>query len=173
MLACAFALTLLAIVAGMMLLAQTKKENLGNIYKYVSWFVIVCGFLSILAIGARSAMKCCPMMREHRMMMREGRMMDGCMMGHMGGYGMMGCHREMMGGCGMMNNGCCEGMNSGCCNEGMMGCHDGMGQCNEGMGQCHDGMSECHEGMGECKDGKDGGTCPMMKGGMKDSVKKK
>jgi len=166
MLACAFALTLLAIVAGMMLLAQTKRENLGNMYKYVSWFIIVCGFLSILAIGAKCAMKCCPMMREHRMMMREGRMMD-CRMGHMGGCGMMSGHRGMMGGCGMMNNGCCEGMNEGCCNQGMMDCHEGMDQCQDGS------LSGCHEGMGECKDGKDCGTCPMMKEGAKDSVKKK
>jgi len=162
MLSCAFALSLLAIVAGMMLLAHTRKDSLGNMFKYVSWFVIVCGFLSILGICAQGAMKCCPMMREHRMMMREGRMMDG----GMDGYGMMRGHRGMMGhmgggGCGMMNNDCCGGMEGGC-NEGMMGGHED--------------MSECHEGMGECNERKDGGSCPMMKGEMmekKDTIVKK
>jgi hypothetical protein len=160
MLLCALSLALLALVAGMMLLNQTKKENLNNFYKFVSWFVIVIAFLSILCVGARSAMRCCPMHRE--MEMREYNMMDrgDMMMGHMRGHGMMG-HREMRGsGCEMMG---------GCCNEG------GMSGCNEGMGQCNEGMSECHEG-------KDGGSCPMMKGDMhemhekmemKDSVKKK
>jgi hypothetical protein len=172
----AFALTLLAIVAGMMLLAYTKKENMGNFYKYVSWFVIVMGFLSILCVGAHCGMKCCMMGRQH-MMAKERMMMgdDGCMMG---GHGMMGYHhRHMMGGCGMM-------MNEGCGNGGMMngcghmnGCCEGMNQCHEGMSECHEGMSECHEGMGQCSEGKDAGSCPMMKGGMmmekKDSAVKK
>lgn len=185
MLLCAFAITLLAIVAGMMLLAQTKKENLGNIYKYVSWFVIIMAFLSELCIGARCAMRChgggCMMTKECRMMDD-----DGCMMGG----GMMGCHRGMMmGGCGMMGGcnmmmggGCCGGMMmNGCCAH--MGCNEGMSECHEGMGSCHEGSccqqggNECHEGMGECKEGMQGGSCPMMKGEMhgmmKDSTKKK
>lgn len=161
MLLCAFALSLLAIVAGMMLLAQTKKDNLGNLYKYVSWFVIIMAFLSILCIGAQSAMKC--HRGERYMMRKECRMMDddGCMMGHMGCQGMMGCQRGMMGGCGMMHNGCCGGMMNGC--SGNMGCNHDMGQCHEGMGQCNGDMGQCHEG----KDDDDGGSCPMMKGGMK------
>ena len=151
MLLCALSLALLALVAGMLLLNKTKKETLGNFYKFVSWFVIVLAFLSILCIGARSAMRCCPMhremeMREYRMGMdREG------MRGHMGGYGME--RREMRGGC-------CDEMN---------------GNCNEGMSECHEGMSECHEG----KDG--GGCPMMKgemhemheRMEMKDSVKKK
>lgn len=169
MLLCGFALSLLAIVAGMMLLAQTKKDNLGNLYKYVSLFVIIMAFLSLLCIGAQSIMKCHAGGRY--MVRKECRMMgddDGCMMG---GYGMMGCHRGMMGGCGMYN-GCCGGMMGGCC--GHMGCNS-MDQCHEGMGgQCQDGMNQCHQGMGGqcqdmkgCPEDKDGGSCPMMKGDMK------
>src|SRR5579872_2415529 len=119
---CAFPLALLAIVAGMILLAMTKKDNLGNLYKYVSWFVIVMGALLFLCCGAHCAKRC---MRcgEKRMMMKECRMMDdddddGYMMGHMGG--MMGGHRGM-GGCGMMmGGGCCGGgmmMGGGCCSH--------------------------------------------------------
>jgi hypothetical protein len=180
MLQIAFALTLLAIVAGMMLLAYSKKENLGNLYKYVSWFVIVTGFLSILCIGARCGMRCCQMGKQ-RMMAKERMMMmndEGCMMGHMG-WRMMGHHRGMMGGCGMMGGGCCGGMMNGhmdgCC-QGMSQCHEGMGQCGEGMSECHEGMGGCTDGKGECSEGKDGGSCPMMKGGMmekKDTVVKK
>jgi len=156
-----FALSLLAIVAGMMLLAQTKRENLGNVYRYVSLFVIIMGVLCLLGALGKGAMKCCKM-GHRRMEMREYRM-DGGMM--MRGHGMMG-HRGMMGGCGMMERGCCNDM---------------MGGCNENMG----GMNECKEGMNEeCNEGKDGGSCPMMMHdekhegheGMemkKDSVKKK
>lgn len=42
-------LTLIAIVAGMLLLAKTQKENLGNIYKTISYFVIITSFLAFLA----------------------------------------------------------------------------------------------------------------------------
>lgn len=183
MILCAFALTLLALVAGMMLLAQTKKENLGNFYKYVSWFVIIMALLSELCIGARCAMRCCH--RGGYMMTKECRMMDdddGCMMGG----GMMGRHRHMMGGCGMMGGGCNMMMGGGCCGGMMMNgccghmggeCQQGMGSCHQGGNCCEEGGNECHEGMGECKEGKDGGSCPMMKGdmhcNMKDSVKKK
>ncbi len=187
MLLIACALSLLAIAAGMMLLAQTKKENLGNLYKYVSWFIVIMGFLCIICIGCRSAMRCC--MRGEReghikmLMMRDG---DGCYMGgQMNGYGMMGCRRGMMG-CGpmMMGGGCCPmGSCRGWkdeCHEDMGSCHDGMngsckdgmdGSCQEGMGSCHEGMGECHEGMGEQKEG----SCPMhgMMMNKKDSAKGK
>ncbi len=38
-------LALLVIVAGMLLLAKTKKDALGGIYKFVSYAVITCGIL--------------------------------------------------------------------------------------------------------------------------------
>lgn len=58
MLLIATSLSLLAIVAGMFLLAQTKKENLGNLFKYVSYFVVITGFLSLICIGTRCVMRC-------------------------------------------------------------------------------------------------------------------
>ena len=38
-------LALLVIVAGMLLLAKTKKDDLGSVYKFVSYAVITCGIL--------------------------------------------------------------------------------------------------------------------------------
>ena len=148
----AFPLILIAIVLGMKLLAQTQKENLGNMYKYIAMFVVAMGFLGLLCMGACCIMRhCCHRgergeMRERCMMMHE----DGCYEGHMGCGHMMGCDRHMMGGCNeMMNGGNMEG-----------------GNCKEG--------SECHEGgMGACKEGGDMKSCPMMSGGHceeKDSI---
>lgn len=99
-------LTLIAIVAGMLLLAQTQKENLGNIYKVISYFVIITAFLGFLAgvgCGLCQLAHCgkggCSPMEKHGMMMM-GRCMGGgensCRM--MGDEG-MGCGMEM--GCGM------------------------------------------------------------------------
>ena len=43
----AISLGLLAVVAGMFLLAKTKKEALGSFFKYVSYLVIFIGFLAV------------------------------------------------------------------------------------------------------------------------------
>ena len=51
-------LSLLAIVAGMHLLALTNKENLGRFFKLTSYFIVIVGFLSIACIGARGMMHC-------------------------------------------------------------------------------------------------------------------
>lgn len=101
-------LTLIAIVAGMLLLAQTQKENLGNIYKAIAYFVIITAFLGFLAgvcCGLCQLAHCgkeggCPPMEKHQMMMNRcmGGGESGCrMMGHGGmGCGMgMGCEMGM------------------------------------------------------------------------------
>jgi|SRR6185312_824389 len=168
MLIIALPLALIAIVFGMKLLAQTKKDNLGNLFKYVSWFVIVMGFLVTLCIGCRAVMRHCCHGGEHEMMMKKRCMMmddDNCYMGHMGGcsnMNMMGCHHMMGGCCGgmMMMHGGCGNMGGGCCN--MDNDCDG--------GQCHDGMKSCcKDGDKGCKEDDDKGSCPMMKGDKKDS----
>lgn len=182
MLLIACALSLLAIAAGMMLLAQTKKENLGNLFKYVSWFIVIMGFLCIVCIGCRSAMRCCMRAQNCRnmkvMMMRDDDG-NGCYMERgMREHGGMGCERGMMGGCGMMMGGGCYRMGSCCggereeCENGMGSCHENMGECKDGMGGCTDGDSKCTEGMSDAK----GGSCPMHGGMMmnkKDSAKSK
>jgi hypothetical protein len=53
--------SLLVIVAGMFLLAKTQKEGLSNMFKYVSYFVIGCGFFSLFAGGTVFIIKRCMM----------------------------------------------------------------------------------------------------------------
>jgi hypothetical protein len=55
----ALSLTLLVVVAGMFLLSHTNKENLGPVYKVISYFVVVTGFIGFL-IGI-----CCGICRMH------------------------------------------------------------------------------------------------------------
>ena len=61
--------SLLVIVAGMFLLAKTQKDGLSNAFKYVSYFVIGCGFITFFGGGAafviKRCMMCCQM--ENRM----------------------------------------------------------------------------------------------------------
>lgn len=59
----AASMSLLVIIAGMFLLAKTQKENLSNLFKYVSYFVIIVGFLNLFGGGvlfmAKKCMKHC------------------------------------------------------------------------------------------------------------------
>jgi hypothetical protein len=119
----AFALALLVIAAGMKLLIHTKKELLGNFYKFVSWFVIAMGFLMFVFI-------CCS---AGRMCFKHERMMKMMEEKHHSFYDKMGdgagCFR-MMQGC------CCDGM--------MMKHHGGMMKyhgCK--VGECDEEMEEC------------------------------
>ncbi len=162
MLIISFLLALIVIVLGMMLLAQSKRDNLHGVYKYVAWIIIVLGGLVALCHGGMMMMNHC-----HR-----GGMNKECMMMNRCDDGMMGCgpmmcmppRRGGMNCCGMMMN--CGPNN--CCNS-MMNC--GGGQCSNGVinGSCFNGMNSCSDGN---KSGM--GSCPMM-GGMKkaDSAKKK
>jgi hypothetical protein len=68
------ALSLLAILAGTLLLAKTKKEELGKFFSYISWFFLVVGFL--LFAGSIAGGIC--------------KMKHGCILGH------PGCQKEMM-----------------------------------------------------------------------------
>ena len=55
----AASMSLLVIIAGMFLLAKTQKENLSNLFKYVSYFVILVGFLNLFGGGAIFMAKKC------------------------------------------------------------------------------------------------------------------
>lgn len=55
----AAALSLLVIVAGMFLLAKTQKENLSNMFKYVSYFVVFSGFVILFGGGMFTVVKKC------------------------------------------------------------------------------------------------------------------
>lgn len=147
-----FSLALIAIVFGAKLLAQSQKDNLAALYKYLSWFVIVVGFLVLLCDGARGLLAVShrgSIMREKYMMMNRGDgMMGGGQMWMMRHHGMMNC-----------DNNCCGGM---------MNCNDGA-NCSDGMMSCPD------EGKGSCTHSMGAGSCGMM-GNMKckmDSAKTK
>jgi len=120
--------SLLVIVAGMFLLAKTQKDNLSNFFKYVSYFVILVGFLNLFGGTAcmliHKCMKhCAAQCKEH--CEKPGRGKHGHMgMGH--GEDMMMEKKMMM----MHGHGdCCRGeekcmeMEKGCPEAGMM--HEG------------------------------------------------
>jgi len=147
-------IALIAIVFGAKLLAQSQKENLGGLYKFLSWFVIVAGLLIVLCDMTHGCMRMCHRGCDDGMMNNRCMMMSRCDDGMM-----MSCPPMWM----MHRQG---GMN--CCN-GMMNCNDG--SCNSGMMNCKDDGKNS-----SCTDGSmNGGSCPMM-GNMKgkmDSTKAK
>ena len=65
-------ISLLAILAGTLLLAKTRKEELGKIFAFVSWFFIVVGFILFIGVicvetnGHKSGHPCC----KQEMMMK-------------------------------------------------------------------------------------------------------
>lgn len=89
-------MTLLAIVAGMFLLAKAKKEELGAFFKIVSYTVVLAGFACLICciIHCCCAMGCkdgACMRKEVRVMeMRHGGMHHGCMKGGMDDCNMKG-----------------------------------------------------------------------------------
>lgn len=154
-------LALIAIVFGAKLLAQSQKESLGGLYKFLSWFVIVAGLLIVLCDLTHGCMRMCHRGCDDGMMNQRCMMMDRCDGGMMMNYPPMWmmCHHGGMNCCnGMMN--CYDGGN---CN-GMMNCMPG-GSC-DGMMNCKDGGS-CDGKNSSCTNGgMSGGSCTMM-GGMK------
>jgi hypothetical protein len=68
------AISLLTILAGTLLLAKIKKDELGKFFTYVSWFFIVVGFILFIGFIARGICY----------------MNHGCITGH------SDCRQEMM-----------------------------------------------------------------------------
>lgn len=138
----AVALTLLAAVAGMYLLAKTRTENLGKLFSIVSYIVIIVAGLSLVCQLGRGALKmacrtgvcppsenCMPGMMMHKEIIMNG--MGECRM-HSGCREEEECC-ESRGHCGSMKA-CCD-MDRGhgdCCKEGE-GKHECKGE-DEGMG---------------------------------------
>ncbi len=157
------AITLLTLVAGMYLLAKTRTENLGKLFRFVSYLVIIVAGLSLLCQLGRGV---CVMACRTGICPPSENCMPGMMNKEMKMHGMSGdC--SMHSGC-REEERCCE--SRGHC-EGMSSCCE----MNEGRGH-GDCCKEAGEGKGGCmKDGdKEGG---MKKGCMmemkKDSVKAK
>jgi hypothetical protein len=115
--------SLLVIVAGMFLLAKTQKDNLSSFFKYVSYFVILVGFLNFFGGGAcmlaHMCMKhCAAQCKEHceKGHGKHGHMKDDMMMEKR----MMMMHGH--GDC-CMGEEKCMGMEQGCPEAGMK--HEG------------------------------------------------
>ncbi|MGP8217542.1 MAG: hypothetical protein ACLQQ4_18380 [Bacteroidia bacterium] len=178
MLLIAFTIGLLVIVAGMKLLAQTQKENLGILYKYVSWFVVIMGFLSLICVGMHCIVNHCRNAEKCRMENRYG-MDDGGYYNMHGCNDMMRCNHRMGGGnCMMMHGGCDGGMGNGSCDNMCNGggCKDGQ-SCGSMGPNCrmNDGGNCNSMDCGNCP--MKGGECPMTKNcpkcHKKDSLEKK
>jgi hypothetical protein len=105
-------ITLLVMIAAMHLLAKAKKENLGSLFTWVTYIIIVVTTLVLICQVARGCKRMCsPKEKEmHHMMM-----------------GRMGCEEEMEGCSGMGNQhqnmkceewiGDCKGMKKGCSDD--------------------------------------------------------
>lgn len=169
MLLIASSLTLLAIYAGVKLLIQTQKENLGALYKCVSWFIIIMGFLTLTCIMCQSVIhyhrKGEARMEKKIRMMGSCHANNTCMMrgGHLG-YCMMGCGSQikMMGGCcnRMMGVGCCDVEKERCSNE-HEGCEEkGHQEYHQCKGKYNEDHEECSMNK-SCSDKKDSAKTHM------------
>ncbi len=145
MLYIAVALTMLALVAGVLLLSKSKTDAMGAFAKWVSYAVIVISIGMLLCELGRCAMMC---MHHERMEIREHGM-----------RGIMYCPPEMCGGRACMMPMGRGGMN--CCGMG-----SGMNGCNMGGG-----MNGCKGEMEHCKEGGKGKCCHEMEDNDDDAKK--
>ncbi len=164
--------SLLVVYAGMKLLAKTQKETLGNFHKYVSWFLIIMGFLMFGCACCCCIKRCCG--NERMMRMEKNCRMEmncnggGCMM-----EVPMNCPPPMMG----CNHGrpMCGGHGNGMMMGGRCGEHN-MNGCGGNQSRCGEMNEECESRMKKCgNDEEDSEESPMKKGDCckKDSLKKK
>ena len=129
-----FALLLVALAAGMFLLAKTNKDNLGNLFRFVSWFIIVSTFLGIIGCGMCCMLRMCC----HSNMDRNTMMYDRCGMNQDCGGMMPGNFNKKI----MIRDWDekeCDGMKGNCEMKG--GC-EMKGSCEKGGSCCMDGMKE-------------------------------
>jgi len=156
------AISLLAILAGTLLLAKFRKEAAGKFFIYISWFFIVVGFLLFIGFIAGGICK----FKHHGFRHQHGaryEMMENC-------HG--NCPPEMMRRGPRFGHGMMMGRGRPCCPPEMM---------RKGMDCCPDGMMEkgedcCPEGMmgkgRECKMKADSTCCPgHMKEGQSSPAK--
>lgn len=157
-------LALLVVLAGLFLLAYSKKEGLGKMTKIASYVAILFGtivFVGGLICGMSCKGKCsegkCEKSVEIHKEMRGGHCEGGAMECHgkMEGAhcekGEMKCHE------GMSAGHCEKGAEKDCCKEDKMECKNAdKGCCKDGVckdvdkGCCVAAKSECKEGDKEC-----------------------
>jgi hypothetical protein len=155
-------LALFVIFLGAKLLAQTRKEDLGKLFKCISWFLLVMGFLILMSVGYYSTMRIChkgeckmeKKCKSYKERDFENRHSKCCSMHH-SMMNMRGMQNVMCRECGDMR------MQRGSCNNNMMMCqHANMESNNESLNDCMHKKGNCEKESGEC----------MMK---KDTVKAK
>jgi hypothetical protein len=97
------AVSLLTILAGTLLLAKVKKDGLGKLFTYISWFFVIVGFLLFLGaigFGVCRMSNCC---KSGNSECRQEMMMKGCQPGmvkHGMHEGMCRPHDDCKGPCG-------------------------------------------------------------------------
>ena len=124
--------SLLVIVAGMFLLAKTQKDGLSSTFKYVSYFVVLCGFFSLFAGGTAFIVKRCMMHYQMQNRMQWERNDEHC--SHWRHANESSGREEECGD--EMKTGHCDGMNEEKCMEMKKEC------CSEMKGD----KSECMKG---------------------------
>jgi hypothetical protein len=117
-------IALLSILAGVLLLAKTRKEQLGKFFNFISWFFVVVGFILFVGFICGAAFRLShgiPPGRPgpHRMMMRAP---------------VMGMEKGKCCDVEMKDGKCCPaGMKEGkCCPAGMKEGHDCKGMMQDG-----------------------------------------
>jgi hypothetical protein len=108
--------SILVIVAGMFLLAKTQKDNLSNFFKYISYFVIIFGFLSLFAGAAHFVMR-----HFYNQCAMQYQMEHGKKSKH---HKKMMIYRNFSGEDGMMNEEKCMMINGEKCSMGKEKCMD-------------------------------------------------
>ncbi len=138
MLFIAFSLALFVVFLGAKLLAQTRKEDLGKLFKCISWFLLVMGFLILISVGCYSTMRIChkgeckmeKKCKPHKERDFEN-MHSKCFSMHHSMMNMHGMHSVMCRDCGDTK------MQHGSCNNNMMMCqHANMESHNESLNDC-------------------------------------
>ncbi|MFZ4704915.1 MAG: hypothetical protein ACOYMF_02800 [Bacteroidales bacterium] len=72
------AISLLAILAGTLLLAKIKKEELGKFFTYISWFFLIVGFIVFIGFVAGGICKLSHHCKPGQSDCRPGMNMNDC-----------------------------------------------------------------------------------------------
>jgi hypothetical protein len=113
------AVSLLAILAGTLLLAKTKKEELGKFFTYISWFFVVVGFILFVGFIAGGICKMSHCGKQCNTECSHGMMMKDC---KGGGHDGMSCPPGMC-------KGSCEDMSKCMKDDSLKECCPGHKEC--------------------------------------------
>jgi hypothetical protein len=86
--------SLLAILVGTLLLAKTRKEELGKLFAVISWFFLVVGFVLFIGVICRTVNRC----HSEGSSCRQEMMMRECCPAMHGCPAMQGCPASLCSG---------------------------------------------------------------------------